>query len=82
MGGRVAGTRGSVNGMPGTFKPEATILPHQRLQLLPIATEKNEAVADMRLMAKLVLDHARQRVDAAPHALRWPVPFILALSIR
>lgn len=53
-------------------QPEAAVLPHQNLQLPPIPAEEEEGIAAVGLMAQLVLDHARQRVDATPHVLRVP----------
>ena len=51
-------------------QPEATILPDQHLQLLPIPTHKNETVTRVRLVAQLVFDHARQSIDTPSHILR------------
>lgn len=52
--------------------PEAARFPDQRLQLLPVATEEDEAVAGVGLVAEFMFDHAHQGVDAPAHVLRIP----------
>jgi hypothetical protein len=53
-------------------QPEAAVFPDQHLQLAPIPAQEDETVPGVGLVAKLVLDHRAQRVDAPPHVLRIP----------
>ena len=52
--------------------PEAAVLPDQRLQFFPVTAEEDKAVAEIGLVTELVLDNARQAVDAPAHVLRIP----------
>ena len=54
---------------PPHAQPEAALLPDQHLQLPPVFAQEEEAVTRVWLMAKFMLDHARQQVDATPHVL-------------
>ena len=53
-------------------QPEAAVLPDQGLQLFPVPTQEDEAVAGIWLMTELLFNHPREAVDPSSQILVIP----------